>query len=523
MPINFSSAREVIEDWYIKDYFISYKINLDSSIEVQERITADCGDNLRRGIFRVINQEGLVIRDIQVKDRVHQIIYRGNLIEIDMSDDNAFVSGENEYIFSYKILRAIRDNELYYNILAHNWSLEIDNFTAQIIFPEGLDKNNVEISLYSGSLGRTDNQLANYQWISDNVLEVYSKDTFLAGQGITISASFPEGIIDVSNNIWQSIFIIVILLFLISPLLAFLIAWYFFSKHKKKNPYFKKAVVPQYAPPDNLSPIRLAYIIQSNQNLGQLITATIIRFASLKLITVSDKERKALFIKYNTLEFKKTTTQSNYNQLDEIEKYIFDLIFKDRDILETKDLRKILITKTQTIAKKLKINLRENEYLLTKTPSIKIAYALIGIALFILMSPFSAIVMLIFYGLISIRTEKGERVAWENKGFLMFLKIAKQDRHRFYEKENIFTKLLPYAIAFNLTTHFLKQMESIYGQEQVKSQMSWYTGYTNLNSINSLSAKLNSISSQINSTTSSGRGGMGSSGGGRGGGGGGGR
>lgn len=441
------------------------------------------------------------------------------------------------FMLAVKIFNSIENHdaysEFYYNILGHSWDLEIDNFSSQIVFPKGIDKDNVELSLYSGILDKTDNQIAKHRWLNDNTLEVYSTKAFLANQGITLSASFPQDIITINNIeeppsfsmsnesiINNALFIILIPLFVL-PLFVLLIAWYIFKRHQKKNPYFKKTIVPQYEAPDNLSPIKLGYIIKGSRNLGQLITATIIRFASFKLITIADKEEKILFFKHKTLEFKKTTNQANYHKLDEIEKYLFDLIFKDKEIIETKDLRKILFNKTHLLSKKIKSDLRANDYLFHKTPNIKIIYAVIGIAFFFLMSPLTAAVMLVFYNLISVKTEKGERVAWKNKGFLMFLKVANTDRHRFYEKENIFTKLLPYAIAFNLTSRFLKEMANIYGEDQIRNNMSWYAGYSSLHSIESLRAKLNTISSQITSSTSSGRGGMGSSGGGRGGGGGG--
>jgi uncharacterized membrane protein len=529
LSFNFVFARDNVDDWYIKDYFVKYQLNLDSSVKVLEKIKADCGDNLRHGIYRNIDKQGLVINNIEVKNHNYKISRYGNTVEIKIGDPNVFVSGENNYEISYTLGNSLNKleayDEFYYNILGHNWSLEIDNFKAQIVFPQGLNKENVEISLYSGLSGNKDNQLAHYSWLDKNTLEISSKRKILPNEGITLSASFPSGIIDIKEfDEPRGLFAFSLLLipFFILPIFVILIAWYIFRKNKRKNPYYKKAIVPQYSPPDNLSPIKLGYIISASKKLGQLITATIIRFASLKLITIADKEEKTWFFKYKTLEFRKTNSQSNYHQLDEIEKYIFDLIFKDKDLVVTQDLKKILAHKTQEISKKLKADLKEKGYLQLKTPKIKIIYGAIAAICAILMSPIAVLIMLFFFMSISNRTDKGEKINWENKGFLMFLKIANKDRHHFYEKENIFSKLLPYAIAFNLTSQFIRKMEHIYDQEQIKSSMSWYAGYSSLSSIEALSASLNSISRQVSSSTSTGRGGGGFSGGGRGGGGGGG-
>lgn len=95
MPLNSLLARDIVDDWYIKDYFVVYQINLDSSVEVVEKITADCGDNLRHGIYRNIDKNGLVIRDIKVKNHSSQIRTSNSNVSIKIGDPDVYVSGEN--------------------------------------------------------------------------------------------------------------------------------------------------------------------------------------------------------------------------------------------------------------------------------------------------------------------------------------------------------------------------------------------------------------------------------------------
>jgi uncharacterized membrane protein len=108
--------------------------------------------------------------------------------------------------------------------------------------------------------------------------------------------------------------------------------------------------------------------------------------------------------------------------------------------------------------------------------------------------------------------------------------IAEKERHGFYEKENIFTKLLPYSIAIGNVKEWVKKMADIYGEEYIQKSFYWYAGASTLNSLNAIDS-LNNITSQIDSiansinksiSSNSGHGGSGSSGGGSGGGGGGG-
>ena len=60
-------ARENVTDWYIKDFDSRIIVRSDSSLEITEKITADCGRGVdKHGIFRVlpesVNVDGKIIR-----------------------------------------------------------------------------------------------------------------------------------------------------------------------------------------------------------------------------------------------------------------------------------------------------------------------------------------------------------------------------------------------------------------------------------------------------------------------------
>src|SRR3990172_3074376 len=49
------SARENVDYWYIKDFQSEIRVNLDSSLDITEKITADCGGCFgKHGIFRIL-------------------------------------------------------------------------------------------------------------------------------------------------------------------------------------------------------------------------------------------------------------------------------------------------------------------------------------------------------------------------------------------------------------------------------------------------------------------------------------
>jgi len=148
----------------------------------------------------------------------------------------------------------------------------------------------------------------------------------------------------------------------------------------------------------------------------------------------------------------------------------------------------------------------------------------------------SAIIIFIFGLLINPYTQKGAETNWQIKGFKLFMKTVDKDRAKFYEKENIFEKFLPYAIVFGITDIWIKKMKEIYKEEYFANYIPmWYIGagsnYTF--NIDKFSSDIASLSSAISNNISlssgvsggsgfSGSGGGGSAGGGSGGGGGGG-
>jgi len=105
----------------------------------------------------------------------------------------------------------------------------------------------------------------------------------------------------------------------------------------------------------------------------------------------------------------------------------------------------------------------------------------------------------------------------------MYMKTAEKYRQQFYEEENIFDKLLPYAIVFGMVKQWAKKMEKIYGKDYYRTHYPiWYLGGTGKFDVNSFVSTINSISSSISSNVSSGSGSRGAGGVGGGGGGGGG-
>lgn len=560
-PLYSASARENVNDWYIKEFKTRIEVLSDDSAIITEDIIADSGKAIKHGIFRILpietkTPDGTIytpIELISITDFNNQP-YKYNTskeyktITWKIGDAKINVSGENNYRIKYRVDNIIRDqagaDELYWNLSGNYWDLEIDSFKAEIILPPEINSDNSEIFLYSGSFGDKNNELASYAWSTANALEIIANKSLSKREGLSISLSFPKGYIkhqiitkesttplsqlatkQLASNSWLAI-ILALLYILLVPVLVFIIAYIYYRRRQKINIYQHRLIVTEYSPPDNISPIILGYL-SGQKNTSSLITASIVRMAVLKLLVIKEEAKKVLFIKSEYLEFTKTDTQDNYQQLDETEKYIYDLIFKDNNTVNSNSLKEVFLRQQLVINNKIKQVAKDRGYLLKKNDKLKRNYLIAAIIFFLILSFLPAIILIIFYGKVSNLSEKGEKLHWQIKGFKQYLTVAEKGRHSFYEKENIFTKFLPYSIAIGSVKEWAKKMQDIYGEEYINDSLNWYLGASTLSSISKLDSitnNINSISHNISSSTgsSSGMGGGGFSGGGSGGGGGGG-
>ena len=194
-----SFARENVDYWYIKDFRSNIVVNADSSLDITEMITADCGDAIgKHGIFRVIptryspsrgkyvetpitllsitNFSDVPYKYTSTKDRTnHTLSWK-------IGDPNVTVSGVNYFKIHYKVDNVIRFNnsgfdEFYWNLNGNYWDMETDHFIATIIYPNAVNKDKSEVNLYSGDFGESKNIVADYKWQESNIIIVESNKT----------------------------------------------------------------------------------------------------------------------------------------------------------------------------------------------------------------------------------------------------------------------------------------------------------------------------------------------------------
>ena len=77
-----------------------------------------------------------------------------------------------------------------------------------------------------------------------------------------------------------------------------------------------------------------------------------------------------------------------------------------------------------------------------------------------------------------VRQAEGSRVLAESKGFELFLRTADANQLKFEEGQDIFSKYLPYAIAFGIAEQWTKKFQDLAAAGYQVAEPNWMTGYT---------------------------------------------
>jgi len=546
-----------VTDWYIKDFNSQIVVNKNSTLDITEVITADCGNVVgKHGIFRILPTsvtigttkistpvEPISITDQNGRALQYTVTQDANTVTWKIGDPNATVQGVNIYKIHYLVKNVIRFgnpqfDELYWNLNGNYWDLQTDHFTASIIFPQEINSQNTTVDYYAGSLGSKNKNLATYHWSASNVLEFESTGMLDVRQGITASVLIPKNIFTpYQPNFWELYGQYAYLLIPLAVLLICLILWWKYGKDPKVN----EAIIPEYEAPGQLSPIELGMLTKSGKLENSFITAEIINFATKGLLTITETHSKVLFFDSKDYELQKKENPPAEQGLNAVQKEILDNIFSDgTSTRKLSDLKNSFYKHLPAVKKAGETLLKDKGLIMTTGLHISLAFKTIGlVSVWLAIFSFtdnglgilaasiiiSGAIIFVFSFIMPKRTSAGAKLNREIAGFKMFMETVDKDRAAFYEKENIFEKFLPYAIVFDMTDLWIQRMKEIYGDNFYSSYApAWYVGNVGSFDVNSLSNTISGLSDSIAAGTSapSGSGGMGGAGGGGGGGGGGG-
>lgn len=542
----------------IENFSVEIQIQKDGTYLVKETIVYDFGPYARHGIYRDIPREKIQLKVLKVTDEHdnpynYEIITRSKSIKIKIGDPDRLISGVHTYKIVYKVFGGIlffKDHdELYWNVTGNQWYVPIKKAKAIVYLPQDVSSQNLQFTCYTGAY-RSQQKNCSFSVKNNKEIEFYTTKSLNSYENFTIVLGFPKGIVK-EPGFWQKFiwgfqnywpFLI--------PLLAFIYFFYQWWK-KGRDPRIKRAIVPQYEPPDNLRPAQINAILKQKLT-KQDISATIIDLAVRGYIKIKEIENKSLLFTRKDYEIIKTKDFENSEELHNYEKTILKTILGEKESIKISDLKnkRNINSSLSKIYRQCFEELTKLNYFTGNPEKIRNKWAK-GMAVFFIISflivyvlPLSwyfgertafycfvsvfisGILFSIFAHIMPKKTKKGAETYWKILGFKDFIKTAEKYRAQFYERENIFEEYLPYAIIFGLTGKWAKAFEGIYQQSP-----DWYEGrsfatFSTSAFVSALNEPLSHFTSAFGQRTGaigghSGFGGGGFSGGGFGGGGGG--
>jgi uncharacterized protein (TIGR04222 family) len=307
-------------------------------------------------------------------------------------------------------------------------------------------------------------------------------------------------------------------------------------------PLFEKpAVAVEFAAPEDLRPGQVGTLIDEEANTLD-VSATIVDLAVRGYLVIEEIPKSGLFGK---TDWTLRRLQPQSPDLLEYERRLLDGLFEDGDEVTLSSLRKTFAARLQKVKDALYDDLVDRGWFVARPDKVRqrwtgigVAALLAGIGVTVALARFTKLgllgIPLVVGGILLLvgakrmpaRTAAGTGMTRRVQGFRVVIEKAEEHMSAWAEKENVFTRFLPYAVVFGVTDKWAQAFEAL--GELPRDDMSWYVAshpFVYAEFADSLDSFTVTTSGTIASTPSgsggSGFGGGGFSGGGGGGGGGG--
>ena len=559
------SSPALAQYFTIDKFHSDVMIGEDSSVVVKETLDVEF-HRPRHGIYREIPlkyrddfgkvittpTKVLSVTDGSGKALKYKVERAGPMIHVRIGNAKRYVAGRWTYTITYKVENVIlffKDHdELYWNVTGNYWKAPIKEASATATLTTKNKSKNLMVAGYEGGYGSKEE--CGYETY-DNSGKFFTKRSLNMGEGLTIVFGWDKGFVSPPSS-WKKFLWAVNLgeywVFLL-PIFSFLYMgnrWY----RKGRDPKVRESVVVMYEPPkfenQPLTPAEVGTLIDEKIDPRD-ITSTIVGLAVKGFIKIEETKKEGILFDKTDYYLKRVKNYvSNLNPFEiELMKALFPAALPGTLI---SDLKNKFYANLDMLKKVLYGELIRKKYFLSSPEKVRNSYIVVGIVVwvfailaFLLLLPDSGAKSIIagtltgipvfaFAKFMPAKTRAGASAYMDILGFQEFMNRAEKDRLERMGDKDLFSKLLPYAIALNVADNWAKAFEGIY-----QNPPDWYVSPVGFRTFSpyAFTHYLNSVTSDLSSAMFSaprgsnggggggGFGGGGSSGGGFGGGGGG--
>jgi uncharacterized membrane protein YgcG len=425
----------------------------------------------------------------------------GRDLRLRIGDPDRTITGSYAYAIAYTVGRAIvfHDDylQLYWNVTGNDWRIPIRNATATVALPEAVDRASLSTISYAGYAGST--ARGGPATLSAAGELLFAADHLSPGEGLTIDVSIPRDQLPIEppSITQQALWFLDANKVAALPILA-LVGMILLWSRVGKDPR-KRTIAPAFEPPHGMHPGEAGVLIDDRADLRDL-SAMLIGLAVKGQLTIEEVDKaegltdrvKELFGRSVT-EYRFVRRPDSTEGLSEVETLLLATLF-DQDHPEARTLSSLenqFYKHLPTIKSKLYGGLIEKNYYPHNPERTRRLYTSIGFmglaaggaigvaasSLYLgIAVALCGLIVLAFSPIMPRKTKQGVRALEELLGLSEYIQRAEVDRIEYHDapekSPKLFERLLPYAIALNLTSLWTKQFEGLLDEPP-----DWYVGH----------------------------------------------
>jgi uncharacterized membrane protein YgcG len=425
----------------------------------------------------------------------------GNVI-IRIGDPDRYITGTHTYVISYSVGRAILFHDeyiqLYWNVTGNDWRIPIEHASAVVTLPDTVpaaDASSISYVGYYGSSARGGQGV-----VDDSGRLIFETGYLSPGEGLTIDVSMPRDQAGIAApTTWQKIgWFLSANKYAALPILA-LIGMFLLWFYKGKDPA-KGTIAPRFEPPRGMHAGEVGVLIDDRADLRD-ITAMVIGLAVKGYLTISEvsdedvglaDKVKRVFGRSGPTDYEFVKQKDPDTGLTKVEARLFGAIFdsgnpdsRTLSSLENKFYKVLPQLKSDLYAGLVKKGLYASnpERVRRSYSTMGMLVVFLGVAVGIWASSLylgvavaaCGVIILAFTPIMPRRTNKGTEALRDVLGLSEYIRRAEVEQMEFHDapekNPQLFEKLLPYAMALNLTSIWSKQFEGL-----LKEPPNWYMG-----------------------------------------------
>lgn len=472
----------------IRDFRVEAEVDAERNLTVVETITYDFEKAEKHGIFRKIpvrydrNGYSYHLRLGDIETRMDDapietdISNTGGSVVIKIGDPDRTITGSHVYTIRYRTNRAINffddHSELYWNVTGNEWPVIIEQSSFSLKMPPEILKYPPKAACYTGPYGSPAAECKTNSF--DRFVTFSSSRALLPGEGFTIVAGMPRGIIRAPSSLERALMILRDNFALAIPVIVFVFmfsAWWKFGRDPQMG-----SVIPEYEPPEHLEPHEVAAARENGTVPARGVAAALIELARRGYIHVRFGEKDGLFSKTPTYTLVKMKEPKD---LDAALAGLMSGMFDSGPEIRVDQFREKKIYLVVTAFRKRVADAFEKRGYFSNTWYNNVGvYVIVGVLLIWLSVLFgggtifgvfavvvSGLIIIAFGFIMPKRTLKGTEILRKIKGFELYLTVAEKDRIAFHNAPartpERFQALLPYAIALGVEKEWTEQFKDM--------------------------------------------------------------